>query len=231
LSGEMLSGPHGFGLDSDALAGLAREISGAVSAGAQIGVVVGAGNIVRGAGPNATKLAVRKQPLDTMGMLATAINATALADTLRGCGLGGVHYSTLPGVPFSSPFDSDEADSLLRDGKVVVFSGGTGLPFFSTDTAAAVRALQIGAEALLKGTQVDGVFDRDPRKPGAEPARLLQTVSHRAVLEQGLQVMDPAAVALCAQSKLPIIVYNAHISGNLVGVLRGSVLASAIETL
>ncbi len=230
LSGEMLAGHGGRGLDSDALAFVAEEISQAAAQGVQIGVVVGAGNLVRGAGPNATPIKIRRQPLDTMGMLATAINATALSDTLASHSLRVAHRTTLSNLPFARSFDADEADALLNQGHVLVFSGGTGMPFFSTDTAAAVRALQISANALVKGTQVDGIYDRDPRKPGDKPASHLPHLSHQEVIERRLQIMDLSAIALCAQQKLPILVYNAHESGNLLKLLTGNLLSSMIET-
>lgn len=230
LSGEMLAGHGGKGLDSDAMRFVADELTQARELGVQLGMVVGAGNHVRGAGPNSTALRIRRQPLDTMGMLATAINATALCDTLSGLGLPVAHRTTLLNLPFSQSFDADEADRLLNQQTILVFSGGTGLPFFSTDTAAAVRALQISAQALVKGTQVDGIYDCDPRKPGPKPPVHLPRVTHRSVLEQGLQILDPSATALCAQHKLPILVYNAHQSGNLVKLLQGNLLSSTIET-
>lgn len=230
LSGEMLAGHGGRGLDSQALAFVAGEIHQAVQQGVQVAVVVGAGNHVRGAGPNATPLRIRRQPLDTMGMLATAINATALADTLSAHSLRVAHRTTLSNLPFARSFDSDEADALLNQDHVLVFSGGTGLPFFSTDTAAAVRALQIGAQALVKGTQVDGVYDRDPRKPGERPAVHLARLTHQEVMERRLQILDASAIALCAQHKLPILVYNAHDAGNLLKLLTGNLLSSIIET-
>ena len=149
LSGEMLGG-RGRGVDNESLTSVAHLIDAGRRMGVQLGVVLGAGNLVRGAGPNRTGLEIDRQAVDGMGMLATCINATALCARFGALGVETQHYSGLPGIPRAIPFDPDTADRLLDRGGIAVFSGGTGLPFFSTDTAAAVRALQIRADALYK---------------------------------------------------------------------------------
>lgn len=230
LSGEMLGSGQGGGFDSLALARVAREVASVVAQGVQVAIVVGAGNLVRGAGPNPSPLPVRRQVLDTMGMLCTAVNALALMESLRAAGLEVRHNTALPaGIDFSSRFDADEALRFLQSSGVIVFSGGTGLPFFSTDTAAAVRAIQTGSDCLVKGTQVQGVYSADPRKPGNN-ARFLDRLSHRQVLEMNLQFMDAAAVALLAAHRVPILVYDAHGEGNLLAALSGSIPCSLVTS-
>jgi len=229
LSGEMLAGADARGLDDDAIGFVAAEIASAARAGVEVALVVGAGNLCRGAGPNPSALSVARQKLDAMGMLATAINTIALQDRLQQVGLEAVHMSTLSAVPHARAFDMAEALARLGRGAVLLFSGGTGLPFFSTDTAACVRALQVEAEALFKGTQVDGVYDRDPRAPAAGSAVRLPHVSYKDVLARGLQFMDMSAAALCAQHNLPTVVFNAHGKGNLAGALSGTLPCSLVD--
>ena len=229
LSGEMLAGPDAGGLDDDAIDFVAGEVAAARQAGVEIGLVVGAGNLCRGAGPNPSNLSVTRQKLDAMGMLATALNTIALQDRLQQMGLEAVHMSTLGAIPHARKFDMAEAQAALSRGAVLLFSGGTGLPFFSTDTAACVRALQVEAEALFKGTQVDGVYDRDPRAESPDPAVRMPHVTYGEVLAKGLQFMDPSAAALCAQHNLPTVVFNAHGKGNLGRALNGALPCSLVD--
>jgi uridylate kinase len=228
LSGEMLAGKSGRGLDDDAIHAIVEEIRDVHASGTQLALVVGAGNLVRGAGPNRHALELSQQHLDTMGMLATAINCTALKDRLQAVGVPAVHMSAFPGIPLTEPFDAQVAARHLEAGRVVLFSGGTGLPFFSTDTAAMVRALQVGADALLKGTQVDGVYDGDPRATGGEKAKLLPDVSYATALEKQLRFMDLAALALGAQHGMTIFVFNAHRKGNLARAVSGELNGSRV---
>lgn len=228
ISGEMLAGKDGVGLDDEAIVSVAEEIASAQRENVEIGVVVGAGNLVRGAGPNPSNLKVSRRRLDTMGMLATCINGIALRESLERIGVQAVHMSTLAGIPGVPQFEADVAAEHLSAGRVVICSGGTGLPYFSTDTAAVIRALEVGADALIKGTQVNGVYDRDPRGKDGNNARFLPTLTYDQVLKMQLRFMDLTAVALCAQHRLPVIVYNAHGKGNLAGVLTGSITCSRV---
>lgn len=227
LSGEMLASDVGRGLSGEAIAAQAEEIRLAHATGTEIAVVIGAGNLVRGAGPNRHDLAISQQHLDTMGMLATAINCTALKDTLESIGVPTVHMSAFAGLPFTTPLDARKAQKKLAGGAVVLFSGGTGLPFFSTDTAAVVRGLQIEAEAVLKATQVDGIYDRDPKEEGAQ---LLTEVTHAMALSKQLRFMDLAALALAAQHELAIHVFNAHQKGNLARAVRDELQCSRVRS-
>jgi len=230
LSGEMLAGPTRFGLDDSAVSRVAAEIKSGLDAGVGIGVVVGAGNLLRGAGPNQSPINILQQRKDSMGMLATAINATALQDKLEALGIETMHVSSLAGIPLTRPYDVREVDTLLARSGVVLFSGGTGLPVLSTETGAAIRALQIGADALFKGTQVDGVYDKAPRKAdGGPPARHIPTLTHSFALENRLQFKDLAAIAVCAQHKLTMVVFNEHAPGNLRTVLDEGLPCSRVE--
>jgi uridylate kinase len=227
LSGEMLAAEGGRGLAGDSISAQAEEIREAHATGTQIAVVIGAGNLVRGAGPNRHDLEISQQHMDTMGMLATAINCTALKDQLESIGVPAVHMSAFTGIPFTTPLDARKAQKKLAGGAVVLFSGGTGLPFFSTDTAAVVRGLQIEADAVLKATQVDGIYDRDPKEPGAQ---LLTDISHAEALSKQLRFMDLAALALSAQHQLTIHVFNAHKKGNLARAVRDDLQCSRMRT-
>jgi uridylate kinase len=226
LSGEMLGGQSCRGLDSEGISFVAAEVAEAVGSGVQVAVVIGAGNLVRGAGPNRSPLAVSQQRLDGMGMLATAINAIALNDALQAIGIPATHMSALGAIPHAQPFDADRAIRDLDEGRVLLLSGGTGLPFFSTDTAAAVRALQLQAEALFKGTQVKGVYDRDPKT--SPEACFLPAVPFSYALEHRLRFMDLPAIALCAQHRLPVIVFDAHEKRNLAAAIAGNLECSMV---
>lgn len=226
LSGEMLGAADGRGLDDAAVQALAAEIADTLEEQVQLAVVLGAGNLCRGAGPNRSRLGTTRQRLDAMGMLATVINTIALDDALARLGVRTAHFTSLRGIPFARAFDPDAAQRLLCEGGVVLLSGGTGLPYFSTDTAACVRALQVDAKALFKATQVDGVYDRDPREQGAV---LLPHLSYRDLLDRGLAIMDGPAVALCAEHGLPIIVFNGHGKGKLRAAVAGNLTCSQVD--
>jgi uridylate kinase len=228
LSGEMMAPEGGHGLATNSIRSVAEEIASVVRGGVQVGVVVGAGNLVRGAGPNRSRLDIAQQRLDTMGMLATAINCTGLRDQLEKAGVPAVHMSAFPAIPLTEPLDSEKAREHLCAGRVVLFSGGTGMPFFSTDTAAVCRALQIEAQALYKGTQVDGVYDGDPRAPGGSEAVLLPRVAYALALEKQLKFMDLAAIALAAQQRLVMVIYNAHTPDGLAKALNGELTCSQV---
>jgi len=228
LSGEMMAGGDRRGLSNPSLKAVAAQVAAVSRQGTQVAIVSGAGNLVRGAGPNRYALDVEQHSLDAMGMMATTINCTALADFLRKEGCEVVHMCAFPMLPGTECADAHAAAVHLDAGRIVLFSGGTGLPFFSTDTAAVIRALQVKADALLKGTQVDGVYDRDPGSHAGEPACFLPKVSYADAIEKRLRFMDLSALALASQNRLTIFVYNAHAEGNLAKLLAGNLECSQV---
>lgn len=214
LSGEVLAGDEGP-LDSGGLQLYADELCSAREAGAELGVVVGGGNIARGAAlPHLSPVAGH-----TIGMLATILNAIALREVLTQRGVPALLQSALPIPGVADPVDPWRARAALERGEVVLFAGGTGNPFVTTDTAAVVRALALGAEAVLKGSKVAGVYDSDPVKN--PKARLLPRLTPGEYLARGLRVLDPAAVALAGEHGLPIVVFDAASPGALLAALRG----------
>jgi uridylate kinase len=223
LSGEALSdGEAQFG--HERLTALARAIADVAAGGVQVGIVLGAGNIFRARSANLE--VIDRVTADHVGMLATVMNAAVLGSYLRRAGVAARVFSPRPVPPLSEEFAPVAARALLESGHVVLCGGGTGNPFFTTDTAAALRAVELGAEALLKATQVDGVYDRDPRRdPGA---RRLDRLSYDQVLARRLGVMDLTAVALCAEQNLPIVVFDISEPENLGRVLRGELQGSLI---
>lgn len=226
LSGEMMTAPGTSGLDDDAINRLADELVSVVRLGVQTAVVLGGGNLFRGIGPNRSSLQIQQQSKDTMGMLATCMNMLALDDRLRQKGLLVEHQCSLTGIPLTQALSATEADRALNAGSIVLFSGGTGLPFLSTDTAAVMRALQVRADALYKGTQVDGVYDRDPRRH--PDATFLERVTAAEALRQGLAFMDSAALALARQHGLEVVVFKGHEPGNLARAISGELRCSRV---
>ncbi|HEX9314574.1 MAG TPA: UMP kinase [Actinomycetota bacterium] len=218
LSGEIFSGSEGgFGIDAGVVTSLATQVAGVQALGVQIAVVVGGGNIFRGA--QASAMGMERARADYMGMLATVINALALADALGQIGSDSRVQTAIWMQEVAEPFIRGRAIRHLEKGRIVIFGGGTGNPYFSTDTAASVRALEIGADAILKGTHVDGVYDADPRKdPGAKRFTDLDYIE---VLNRGLKVMDSTAISLCMDNALPIIVFDLTADGNLQRVVMG----------
>jgi uridylate kinase len=218
LSGEIFSGAEGgFGIDAAVVTSLAKQVAGVQALGVQIAVVVGGGNIFRGA--QASAMGMERARADYMGMLATVINALALADALGQIGSDSRVQSAIWMQEVAEPFIRGRAIRHLEKGRIVIFGGGTGNPYFSTDTAASVRALEIGAEAILKGTHVDGVYDADPRKN--PDAKRFTDVDYIDVLNRGLKVMDSTAISLCMDNALPIIVFDLTAGGNLQRVVMG----------
>ncbi|HWD09283.1 MAG TPA: UMP kinase [Actinomycetota bacterium] len=218
LSGEIFAGSdNGFGIDGSVVTSLAKQLAEVQSLGVEIAVVVGGGNIVRGS--QAAAMGMERARADYMGMLATVINALALADALGQAGAECRVQSAIWMQEVAEPFIRGRAIRHLEKGRVVIFGGGTGNPYFSTDTAASVRALEIGAEAILKGTHVDGVYDADPRFH--PDARRFTEVDFLDVLNRGLQVMDSTAISLCMDNNLPIIVFDLTVGGNLRRVVLG----------
>jgi uridylate kinase len=218
LSGEIFAGAEGgFGIDAGVVTSLAKQVAGVQALDVQIAVVVGGGNIFRGA--QASAMGMERARADYMGMLATVINALALADALGQIGSDSRVQSAIWMQEVAEPFIRGRAIRHLEKGRIVIFGGGTGNPYFSTDTAASVRALEIGAEAILKGTHVDGVYDADPKKN--PDAKRFTDVDYIEVLNRGLKVMDSTAISLCMDNALPIIVFDLTAGGNLQRVVMG----------
>ena len=226
LSGEALLGDQTFGIDHAVLGQYAREVKQAVNAGAEVALVIGGGNIFRGVSPEGTKMSSRAHA-DYMGMLATMINAMALQDALEAVGLDTRLLSAIEMKEIAEPFIRRRAMRHLEKGRVVVFGAGTGHPYFSTDTAAALRASEIGADVILKGTRVDGVFTSDPEQD--LDARRFGSVYGAEVIRRDLKVMDLTAVTLAKESGLPILVFNMNTEGNLLRVLRGDDVGTLVH--
>jgi uridylate kinase len=216
-SGEALMGSQGFGIDVTVADRIASDIAEARAMGVDVGVVVGGGNIFRGVAV-ASKGGDRVTG-DHMGMLGTVINALALATSLRKQDIETVVLSAISMPEICESFSQRQALHHLAQGRVVIFAGGTGNPFFTTDSAAALRAAEIGAEAIMKGTQVDGIYTADPKKDPT--ATRFETLTHSEVLEKGLAVMDVAAVALARENSIPIIVFSIHEKGGFAQILTG----------
>jgi uridylate kinase len=216
-SGEALMGSQGFGIDVSVVDQIAADIAEARTMGVEVAVVIGGGNIFRGVAV-ASKGGDRVTG-DHMGMLATVINSLALRTSLIKLGVDAVVLSAIAMPELCESFSQRQATAYMDQGKVVIFAGGTGNPFFTTDSAAALRAAEIGANALLKGTQVDGVYSADPKKDPT--ATRFETITHEEVLVKGLAIMDTAAIALARENHIPIIVYSIHEQGGLGAILRG----------
>jgi len=217
LSGEALMGAGSYGIDRATIERIAHEIKSVVAAGVQLAVVIGGGNIFRGMTGTATGM--DRAQADYMGMLATIMNAIALQDALEHAGVPTRVQSALRVEQVVEPYIRRRAIRHLERGHVVIFAAGTGNPFFTTDTAASLRGAEIGADIMLKATQTDGVYDRDPRKH-ADAKRYLE-VSYDEVLEKRLAVMDATAVALCRDNDLPVRVFSIHQPGSLLKVVLG----------
>lgn len=224
LSGEALAGSQPFGLDPERVRGLAAEIAEVARAGVQTGIVAGGGNFFRGVSWAGQMDRVRA---DHMGMLATVINALALEEALEREGVPSRVMSAIEMRQVAEPYVRRRALRHLEKGRVVIFAGGTSNPYFSTDTAATLRALEIRAEILAKGTRVDGVYDKDPlRHPDAV---LYREISYSEVLSRALGVMDAAAVAMCRENQLPVVVFNLNVPGNIRRVVEGEPAGTIIK--
>jgi uridylate kinase len=225
LSGEALGDPEtGHGIDPEAVRTVARQVARVVAAGASLAIVCGGGNILRGA--EFSRLGAHRASADYMGMLATIINGLALSDALEQQELETRVLTALEIRQVAEPFVRRRALAHMDKGRVVILAGGTGNPFFTTDTAAALRATELGCEVLLKGTKVDGVYTADPKKDPT--ATLLPELSYMEVLNNGLGVMDGTAVTLCMENRLPVVVFNMFEDGNLERVVRGETLGTRI---
>jgi uridylate kinase len=225
LSGEALAGERGFGLDPAVIGRLADEVQALRSAGADIGLVIGGGNIIRGT--SASREGMDRVSADYMGMLATVINALAVQDVLEHKGVDTRVLTAIRMEAVAEPYIRRRAIRHLEKGRVVIFAGGTGNPYFSTDTAAVLRALEIEAQVLLKGTNVDGVYSADPR---LEPdAKFIAEVSFQEAMVRGLGVMDANAFGLCKDNGLPIHVFNISQPGAALRILRGDRVGTIVR--
>jgi len=224
VSGESLSGEGRLGIDGGPLHAVAEEIAAAARTGAEIAIVNGGGNIVRGA-----QMAIKgigRATADYMGMLATVINALALQDVLESLGAPTRVLSAIEMRGVAEPYIRRRAMRHLEKGRIIILAGGSGHPYFSTDTTAALRGSEIGAQVLLKGTKVDGVYDKDPKR-NADAQRFLD-VSFEEVYARRLQVMDRTAITMCQENALPIVVFDMGVPGNLARVLRGETVGTRV---
>ena len=225
LSGEALINSAGYGIDPDVMAGIAAQIAELQKDGVEVAVVVGGGNIFRGVAASAAGM--DRATADYIGMLATVMNALALQDALEKLDVWTRVQSAVTMAQVAEPYIRRRAIRHLEKGRVVVFAAGTGNPFFSTDTAAALRALEIGAEAILKATKVDGVYDADPK---VDPdAKKFEQLTYIEVLNRGLKVMDATAISLCMDNQVPIIVFNMAQQGNIKRVVMGEKIGTTVS--
>ena len=225
LSGEALSGDRGFGIDTATLDYVCREIVAVAGLGVQIAVVIGGGNFFRGV--HAEESGIERAAADYMGMLATVINAIAIQQALQKLGVEARVQSAIPISPVSEPYVRERAIKHLRNGRVVIFAAGTGNPFFTTDTAASLRAVETGAEVLLKATQVDGVYDTDP-KQNPDAVRY-HRISYSQALEKQLKVMDATAFALCQEHDMPLRVFTMREPGSFERIVRGEDVGTLVS--
>jgi len=225
LSGEALAGSQGYGIDPPVLERVAAEVRGVVELGVQVGIVIGGGNIFRGVA--ASTGGMDRAIADYMGMLATIINALALQDALEKTPLQTRVLSAIEMRAVAEPYIRRRAIRHLEKGRVVIFAAGTGNPFFTTDTAAALRAVEIGADVIMKATKVDGVYTADPARDPA--ARRLPQLTYIEALNQGLQIMDTTAISLCMNNKLPIVVFDLGRSGNIRRIVLGEPVGSIVS--
>lgn len=225
ISGEALMGDRDYGIDIDTVTRIASEVAAAHKKGLQIALVIGAGNIFRGLSAQAA--GIERSSADYMGMLATVMNALAMQSALEQMGIDTRVQSAIPMPTVCEPYIKRKADRHMEKGRVVIFAGGTGNPFFTTDTAAALRAAEMDCDALLKGTQVDGVYDSDPKtNPNA---KRYETLSYHKVLTDDLKVMDASAVTLMRENNIPIIVFSLHDQGGMDSVMIGQGTCTVIK--
>jgi uridylate kinase len=226
LSGEALAGNQGYGIDPPVLERMAAEVRDVTTLGVQIAIVIGGGNIFRGIAASAGGM--DRATADYMGMLATVINALALQDALEKGGLQTRVLSAIEMRAVAEPYIRRRAIRHLEKGRVVIFAAGTGNPFFTTDTAGALRAVEIGADAIIKATKVDGIYTADPLRDAR--AERIERVTYIDVLNRGLQVMDSAAISLCMDNKLPIIVFDLTRAGNIKRIVLGEPVGSIVSS-
>jgi uridylate kinase len=225
LSGESLMGDKGFGIDNKVLEFFSDEVKKVHSEGLQLGIVIGGGNIYRGL--SATDQGIDRVTGDQMGMLATMINSLALQNAIEKKGIYTRLMSSIKMEEIAEPYIRRRALRHLEKGRVVIFGAGTGHPYFSTDTAASLRAVEIKADAIIKGTRVDGVYDSDPEKNPS--AFKFDKISYLDILKKNLKVMDLTAVSLCQENNLPMVVFNMDKPGNLLRVIKGETVGTVIH--
>lgn len=223
ISGEALSGANGFGFDFEVVGRIAREVKTLVDMGVEVGLVVGGGNIWRGR----TGEGMDRTTADHMGMLATCINALALQDALEGIGVMTRVQTAIEMKEIAEPFIRRRAVRHLEKGRIVIFGAGSGNPYFSTDTAAALRAAEIEADVILLAKNVDGVYDKDPNK--FADAKKYDKLTYMEVIEQGLQVMDTTATTLCMDNNIPILVFGISEEGNIKKVMEGQKIGTIVS--
>jgi uridylate kinase len=224
MSGEVLQGKQGYGIDPEVTRSIAEEIQDVKKLGIEIAIVIGGGNIYRGS--TASGQGVDRTTADYMGMLATVINGLALQDSLEKAGVFTRVQTAIDMQELAEPYIRRKAIRHLEKNRVVIFVAGTGNPYFSTDTAASLRAIEIGADVILKATKVDGVYSADPKKD--KSAKKFKTLKYIQVLKRGLKVMDATAISLCMDNKLPIIIFNLTKKGNIKRVLIGDTIGTIV---
>jgi uridylate kinase len=225
LSGEVLGGAQGYGIDPQTITAIALEIKDVVDCGVELALVIGGGNIFRGLA--ASSKGMDRASADYMGMLATMINALAMQDALEQVGVITRVQSAIAMQEVAEPYIRRRAIRHLEKGRVVIFGAGTGNPYFTTDTAASLRAMEIDADVILKGTKVDGVYSADPKK---DPSAVRYTsLSYLQVLQDGLQVMDATATSLCMDNNLPIVVFDLGVPGNVKRVVCGEEIGTIVK--
>ncbi len=225
LSGEALAGEAGYGIDTDVLKVIANEVREIHQQGVEIGIVLGGGNIFRGI--KGATAGMDRASADYMGMLATVLNCLALQDALEGLGVQTRVQSAIEMQELAEPYIRRRAVRHLEKSRVVIFGGGTGNPYFTTDTTAALRAMEIGSEVVIKATKVDGIYDSDPKKNPA--AKKFVDITYLDVLQKRLEVMDSTAISLCMDNKLPIVVFNLNEAGALRRLIQGEAVGTLVH--
>jgi uridylate kinase len=225
VTGEVFAGPHKFGIDGNTVKAFAQEIKEVKEMGCELALVIGGGNIFRGA--VGSDIGMDRASADTMGMLATVINSLALQDALETLGVSTRVLSAIEMRQVAEPYIRRRATRHLEKGRVVIFAGGTGNPYFTTDTTASLRAMEVGAEVILKATKVEGVYDADPFKH--EGAHKFEELTYIEVLNRELKVMDSTAISLCMDNQLPIIVFNIMEKGNIKRVVSGEPIGTLVS--
>ena len=225
LSGEALAGPRGFGIDPETVSAFCKEIVEAASLGVELAMVIGGGNIFRGMSASASGM--DRASADYMGMLATVMNAVAVQDALEKLGLSTRVLSAITMQEVCEPYIRRRAIRHLEKGRIVICAAGTGNPYFTTDTAAALRAMELKSQVIIKGTKVDGIYDKDPKK--FDDAVKFDKISYMDVLEKQLKVMDSTAVSLAMDNNMPIVVFNMFDPGNLKKVITGQTAGTTVE--
>jgi uridylate kinase len=225
VTGEVFAGPGNFGIDANTVKAFAQEIKEVKDLGCELALVIGGGNIFRGA--VASEIGMDRASADTMGMLATVINSLALQDALEKIGVSTRVLSAIEMRQVAEPYIRRRATRHLEKGRVVIFAGGTGNPYFTTDTTASLRAMEVGAEVILKATKVDGIYDADPFK--RSDANKFEELTYIEVLNRELKVMDSTAISLCMDNQLPIIVFNIMEKGNIKRVVSGESIGTLVS--